>query len=160
MPRSPRNALPTHLCRFWYGRRGRCLGIFLGGMESATSPWARLASRDVWGPDFPGPLPTRFHGDVQNPARVSFPVVPSVVARPRRHGNVCPSCIGCALRPRLSSRLTLGGLASPRKPWVFGGAVSRRSLATHACILTSMPSTGARASGFARHGKLPYQSIA
>ena len=119
---------------------------------------ARLASRDVWGPDFPGPLPTRFHGDVQNPARVSFPVVPSVVARPRRHGNVCPSCIGCALRPRLSSRLTLGGLASPRKPWVFGGAVSRRSLATHACILTSMPSTGARASGFARHGKLPYQS--
>ena len=112
----------------------------------------------MWGPDFPGPLPTRFHGDVQNPARVSFPVVPSVVARPRRHGNVCPSCIGCASRPRLSSRLTLGGLASPRKPWVFGGAVSRRSLATHACILTSMPSTGARASGFARHGKLPYQS--
>ena len=89
----------------------------------------------MWGPDFPGPLPTRFHGDVQNPARVSFPVVPSVVARPRRHGNVCPSCIGCASRPRLSSRLTLGGLASPRKPWVFGGAVSRRSLATHACIL-------------------------
>ena len=105
-----------------------------------------------------GPSLRAFTGDVQNPARVSFPVVPSVVARPRRHGNVCPSCIGCASRPRLSSRLTLGGLASPRKPWVFGGAVSRRSLATHACILTSMPSTGARASGFARHGKLPYQS--
>ena len=120
----------------------------------------RLVSRlgPTWLAGFHASRPTRFHGDVQNPARVSFPVVPSVVARPRRHGNVCPSCIGCASRPRLSSRLTLGGLASPRKPWVFGGAVSRRSLATHACILTSMPSTGARASGFARHGKLPYQS--
>ena len=118
----------------------------------------RLASQAPCAADFHAARPTRFHGDVQNPARVSFPVVPSVVARPRRHGNVCPSCIGCAFRPRLSSRLTLGGLASPRKPWVFGGAVSRRSLATHACILTSMPSTGARASGFARHGKLPYQS--
>ena len=131
--------------------------------EHGMTGFASKASSRVSGPrcaDFHAHPPTRFHGDVQNPARVSFPVVPSVVARPRRHGNVCPSCIGCALRPRLSSRLTLGGLASPRKPWVFGGAVSRRSLATHACILTSMPSTGARASGFARHGKLPYQSIA
>ncbi len=119
---------------------------------------ARLASRALGGPDFPGPRPTRFHGDVQNPARVSFPVVPSVVADPSRHGNVCPSCIGCACRPRLSSRLTLGGLASPRKPWVFGGMVSRHSLATHACILTSERSTAARACGFAPLGKLPYQS--
>ena len=119
---------------------------------------ARLASRTFRGPDFPGPRPTSFHGDVQNPASVSFPVVPSVVAVANRHGNVCPSCIGCAFRPRLSSRLTLGGLASPRKPWVFGGAVSRRSLATHACILTSERSTAARACGFAPLGKLPYQS--
>ncbi len=110
-------------------------------------------------PDFPGLRPTCFHGDVQNPASVSFPVAPSVVADPSRHGNVCPSCIGCACRPRLSSRLTLGGLASPRKPWVFGGMVSRHSLATHACILTSGRSTAARAFGFAPPGKLPYQSM-
>ena len=76
----------------------------------------RLASQASCAAGFHAARPTRFHGDVQNPARVSFPVVPSVVARPRRHGNVCPSCIGCALRPRLSSRLTLGGLASPRNP--------------------------------------------
>ena len=29
-------------------------------------------------------------------------------------------CIAYALRPRLSSRLTLGGRTWPRKPWVYG----------------------------------------
>ena len=47
-------------------------------------------------------------------------------------------------RPRLSPRLTLGGLASPRKPWVHGGLVSRQSLVTHASILTSGRSTPGR----------------
>ena len=137
-------ALPRGFSR-WHGIRDFAMRLV-----------SRLGPR--WHPDFPGCRPTRFHGDVQNPARVSFHVAPSVVAPSRRHGNVGPSCIGCASRPRLSSRLTLGGLASPRKPWVFGGQVSRLSLATHACILTSMGSTAARASGFAPHGKLPYQS--
>ena len=50
-------------------------------------------------------------------------------------------CIGYAFRPRLSSRLTLGGLALPRKPWVYGGGVSRAALVTHASILTSGRST-------------------
>ena len=59
---------------------------------------------------------TRFHGDVQNPARLPFSVAPSVMPRRRRCGNVCPLRIGYASRPRLSSRLTLGGLASPRNP--------------------------------------------
>jgi hypothetical protein len=29
-------------------------------------------------------------------------------------------CIDYALRPHLSSRLTLGGRTWPRKPWVYG----------------------------------------
>ena len=58
--------------------------------------------------------------------------------------NVDRLCIGYGCRPRLSSRLTLGGLASPRKPWVHGGLVSRQSLATHASILTSGRSTPGR----------------
>ncbi len=53
MPRSPRNALPTHLCRFWYGRRGRCLGIFLGGVESATSPCGSSRVSGLLGTGFP-----------------------------------------------------------------------------------------------------------
>ena len=105
----------------------------------------------------PGSRPTRFHGDVQNPARLPFSVAPSVIAARRRYGNVDPLRIGYALRPRLSSRLTLGGLASPRKPWACGGRVSRSSLATHASILASAPSTGGRPSGFARRGTLPYR---
>jgi len=57
------------------------------------------------------------------------------------HWNINQLCIGYAFRPRLSSRLTLGGLAFPRNPWAFGGGVSHPSLATHACILTRMRST-------------------
>ena len=62
----------------------------------------------------------------------------------RRCRNVHLLCIGYASRPRLSSRLTLGGLASPRKPWVYGGGVSHAALATHASILTSGRSTRGR----------------
>ena len=53
-------------------------------------------------------------------------------------------CIGYAFRPRLSSRLTLGGLALPRKPWVYGGGVSHAALVTHVSILASRRSTAGR----------------
>ena len=61
--------------------------------------------------------------------------------RTRRYRNINRLCIGYASRPRLSSRLTLGGLALPRNPWEFGGEVSHPSFATHACILTRVQST-------------------
>ena len=38
-----------------------------------------------------------------------------------RYGNINPLSIDYACRPRLRSRLTLGGLAWPRNPWSFGG---------------------------------------
>ena len=57
------------------------------------------------------------------------------------HWNINQLCIGYASRPRLSSRLTLGGLAFPRNPWAFGGGVSHPSLATHASIRTRPRST-------------------
>ena len=116
----------------------------------------RLASRAPCGPDFPGPRPTRFHGDVQNPARLPFSVTPSVIAPRQRYRNVHRLCIGYACRPRLSSRLTLGGLASPRKPWAHGAGVSRPRLVTHASILTPTRSTVPRRNRFAPRGKLPY----
>ena len=99
----------------------------------------------AWGPRFTGPRPTWPRGDVQNPVRLPFSVAPSVMAPLRRCRNVYLLCIGYAFRPRLSSRLTLGGLALPRKPWVYGGGVSRAALVTHASILTSGRSTQARA---------------
>ena len=35
--------------------------------------------------------------------------------------NINRVCIDYSLRPRLSSRLTLGGRTWPRNPWVYGG---------------------------------------
>src|SRR2546421_483138 len=57
------------------------------------------------------------------------------------YGNINPLSIDYACRPRLRSRLTLGGLAWPRNPWSSGGRVSHSAFATHACILTPTPST-------------------
>src|SRR5688500_5556743 len=50
--------------------------------------------------------------------------------------NINQLSIAYASRPRLRSRLTLGGLAFPRKPWTYGVEVSRFDLATHAGIRT------------------------
>ena len=85
--------------------------------------------------------PTVFHGDVQNPAKLPFSVTPLVITLLWRCRNVYLLCIDYAFRPRLSSRLTLGGLALPRKPWIYGGDVFNISLVTHASILTSGRST-------------------
>ena len=75
-------------------------------------------------------------------SRRTAPTLPILgLARARRYWNINQLCIDYAFRPRLSSRLTLGGLAFPRNPWAFGGGVSHPSLATHACILTRWRST-------------------
>ena len=115
----------------------------------------RLASQDTCAADFHAMLPTRFHGDVQNPARLPFSVTPSVIAVRRRYWNVRLLRIGYAFRPRLSSRLTLGGLALPRKPWAYGGGVSRAALVTHASILTPLRSTVGRPPASPRRGSSP-----
>ena len=96
------------------------------------------------GARFAAPRPTAHRGDVQNPVRLPSSVTPSVVTLLRRCRNLCLLRIGYASRPRLSSRLTLGRLALPRKPWVCGGVVSHDALVTHACILTSGRSTPGR----------------
>ena len=74
------------------------------------------------------------------------------------YGNINPLSIDYACRPRLRSRLTLGGLACPRNPWSFGGGVSHPSFATHACILTRVASTAGSLRRFTRHTTLPYPS--
>ena len=61
--------------------------------------------------------------------------------RTRWYWNINQLCIDYASRPRLSSRLTLGGLAFPRNPWAYGGGVSHSSLATHTSIRTRPRST-------------------
>ena len=109
----------------------------------------------------PGPPPTRLPQDYQrlgSPTLLRPPFAARLMvcrfarrqplstrdlglARTRWYRNINRLCIDYAFRPRLSSRLTLGGLAFPRNPWAFGGGVSHPSLATHACILTRPRST-------------------
>src|SRR3954463_700573 len=76
----------------------------------------------------------------------------------RGYGNINPLSIDYACRPRLRSRLTLGGLAWPRNPWSSGGGVSPSPFATHACILTRVASTAGSLRRFHRHTTLPYPS--
>jgi hypothetical protein len=76
----------------------------------------------------------------------------------RGYGNINPLSIDYACRPRLRSRLTLGGLAWPRNPWSSGGGGSHSPLATHACILTRVASTAGSLRRFDRHATLPYPS--
>jgi hypothetical protein len=82
--------------------------------------------------------------------------VGSAWARVSGYGNINPLSIDYASRPRLRSRLTLGGLACPRNPWSSGGGVSHPSFATHACILTRVASTTGSRRRFTAHTTLPY----
>lgn len=104
----------------------------------------------------PGLRAALHHGDVQNPAEPPQSVAPSVVTVHLRCRNVHLLRVAYGFRPRLSPRLTLGGLASPRKPRVYGGRVTLSSLATHASILTRIQSTVGRPSGFTPYATLPY----
>ena len=64
-----------------------------------------------------------------------------------------------ALRPRLRSRLTLGGRTFPRKPWVYGGQefnLSYRYSCLHSHFLTLHAQLPLR---FDALRTLPYQSI-
>jgi hypothetical protein len=72
------------------------------------------------------------------------------------YGNINPLSIDYACRPRLRSRLTLGGLACPRNPWSIGGRASHSPLATHACILTHAASTAGSLRCFTRCMTLSY----
>ena len=76
-------------------------------------------------------------------------------ARTWWYRNINLLCIDYALRPRLSSRLTLGGLAFPRNPWAYGGGVSHTSLATHASIRTRPRSTSVSTAASLRDRRSP-----
>ncbi len=108
-----------------------------------NSPYALTPGQPTPGLTYPPPSLLRFPprgGSVRSEDQpLSTPVLGW--ARTWRYRNINLLCIDYASRPRLSSRLTLGGLAFPRNPWIYGGGVSHPSLATHTSILTRMRST-------------------
>lgn len=110
-----------------------------------TSPYTLTPGQPSPGFTYPPASPLCFppcRGSVRQPEG-GQPLSNSILgwARTRWYRNINRLCIDYAFRPRLSSRLTLGGLALPRNPWVFGGGVSHPSFATHASILTRPRST-------------------
>ena len=76
--------------------------------------------------------------------------------RPR---NINRVCIRIASRLTVSSRLTRGRLAWPRKPWVFGGGVSTPLVVTHAYIFFSGRSSAPHGAPSAPTGMLPYHDM-
>jgi hypothetical protein len=102
----------------------------------------------------PRPPPPAPKGERHQPLSITA----SAWAVLRGYGNINPLSIDYACRPRLRSRLTLGGLACPRNPWSSGGGVSRPSFATHACILTRDASTARSPCRFTGDATLPYPS--
>jgi len=111
-------------------------------MDSATSPISGSASRLrlVCRQAFNSAAPCTLTRGRPSP-RFAYPS-----ASPHRsntdwwYRNINRLSIDYASRPRLRSRLTLGGLTFPRNPWAFGGRVSHPSFATHAGILSSLRS--------------------
>jgi hypothetical protein len=163
-----------------YGHHVSSLGAFLGSMGSVTSP-VRLgiASQDLmragfaWtspytltpgqptpGLTYPPASPLRYPPRVRSVRPEGQPLRSPELgwARTRWYWNINQLCIDYASRPRLSSRLTLGGLAFPRNPWAFGGGVSHPSLATHTRIRTRARSTTVHTAASRLSSTLPYHS--
>ena len=163
-----------------YGFRASSLEAFLGSMGSVTSPGVarhRVSGSTRAGFAWPSPYtltpgqPTpgltyppasllRFPPPGRSVRPEGQPLRTPVLewARTRKYWNINQLCIDYASRPRLSSRLTLGGLAFPRNPWAFGGGVSHPSLATHARIRTRARSTTVSTPASRLSSTLPYHS--
>ena len=111
-------------------------------MDSATSPIWRvgITSQALCRQAFNSAAPCTLTRGQPSP-RFAYPS-----ASPRHsstdwwYRNINRLSIDYASRPRLRSRLTLGGLTLPRNPWAFGGRVSHPSFATHTGILSSLRS--------------------
>ena len=140
-----------------YGRAGTCLAVFLGTTGSLASPNRFVRGLALVRGGLPSPA-----GRTPSPGRPEPGRATPIRRRvghsgPARCRNVCLLRFGYACRPRLSPRLTLGGLASPRKPRVYGGRVTLSSLATHASILARGRSTARFPGRFAAHATPPYR---
>ena len=125
-----------------------------------TSPYTLTPGQPTPGITYPPASPLRYppRGRSDRPEGQPLRIPKLGWARARWYRNINRLCIDYAFRPRLSSRLTLGGLAFPRNPWAFGGGVSHPSLATHARIRTRARSTTVSTPASRLSSTLPYHS--
>ena len=125
-----------------------------------TSPYTLTPGQPTPGLIYPPASPhrcPRWNGSVRLERQPLSSSTPGL-ARTRWYWNINQLCIDYAFRPRLSSRLTLGGLAFPRNPWAFGGGVSHPSFATHAGIRSRARSTTASAAASRQARRSPTTS--
>ena len=143
-------------CR--YGRPRPSLEAFPGSMGSPASPCGFVSRL---GPSCRAGLharrPTRFHGDVQNPARLPFSVAPSVVTVRGRYRNFRLLRIGYASRPRLSSRLTLEDSLPQETSGIRRRRFPRRCRYSCQHPRSRRGPRGCRPSASPRAGTLPYR---
>jgi hypothetical protein len=125
-----------------------------------TSPYTLTPGQPTPGSAYPSVSPHRWPntGGVGRPRRAFLSTPGSAWSRVRWYGNINPLSIDYASRPRLRSRLTLGGRTFPRNPWTFGGGDSHSSFATHAGIRTRTASTAGSRCRFSGCSTLPYRS--
>ena len=98
----------------------------LGPVYALTGSPSLLGVASSW--IYLGEPPTSLDRDFQHPAGPTLLRHPIVSLSPLRwYRNIDLFSIAYAVRPRLRVRLTLSGLTFLRKPWVFGGRVSRPS---------------------------------
>jgi hypothetical protein len=93
-------------------------------------------------------------------ARSNYPPVSLLLSNAGwQYRNINLLSIDYACRPRLRSRLTLGGRPFPRKPWIFDGEDSHFTLVTYSDILTTDQSARPHGRASLCYSKLPYQPI-
>ena len=83
----------------------------------------------VWGTVYTAGL---FPGTASQPRQSNKPELLPPFVTSARPWNINQVPIDYAFRPRLRSRLTLGGLALPRNPWTYGERVSH-TLCRYSC---------------------------
>ena len=101
--------VPSHLCRFWYGRHVSVATLFL-------EAWVHGLARDESHARNGGSPPHK--GQTIGPRHCPSPT--SRLNPPCRCRNVGLLSIGYAFRPGLRCRLTPGGRTCPGKPWDSG----------------------------------------
>ena len=102
--------------------RHRVSGLMRAGF-AWTSPYTLTPGQPTPGLTYPPASPhclPRHRGSVRSPeGEQPLSNNGPAWARTRWYRNINRLCIDYASRPRLSSRLTLGGLAFPRNPWAI-----------------------------------------
>ena len=101
-----------------------CLLFFLPACPSITTDWYGYLPASPHRLTTTTKVPRSHHQAIPKDETAAFGWLVQWIrhwALTHGYGNINPLSIDYACRPRLRSRLTLGGLACPRNPWSFGG---------------------------------------